>query len=371
MMKGIQIGSATGQPGKIVTGWLDGVGLPTGGVDRFPVIVAQGREDGPVFWVTASIHGGEHTGLIAAQRLAIPELVRGLKGTLVVIPTLNPAGLRTKERTAYYHNGDPNRLFPEPRPRRSVEDEPQEMSGLEHAYRRVYETIEASGASYLLDLHNAQIGSLPMAFRDPVFYHRRPGAGLLRSQAQALQERVGEMLDAFGFTIVNEFVSDSYVDRQLDRSVSGAVLNGLGIPAATIELGSWLHVDEHVVEACLVGLRNALRWAGLLAGDPEPLTGIPIIHSDQPMRRHLAPYAPQSGIVHHLVRPGERIEQGQPLARMTDIFGAPLGKEGGLLRSEYDGFVLAWQHGVVRYEGEAVMVLAIPDEGQIVVPYPR
>jgi predicted deacylase len=371
-MKDTQIGSITGQPDKIVTGWLDGVGLPTGGADRFPVIVAQGREDGPVFWVTASIHGGEHTGLIAAQRLATPELVRDLKGTLVVIPTLNPAGLRTKERTAYYHSGDPNRLFPEPRPRRSSgEDELEEMSSLERAYRRVYDAIEASGAGYLLDLHNAQIGSLPMAFRDPVFYHRRPGQGMLRSQAQVLQDRVGEMLDAFGFTIVNEFASDSYVDRQLDRSVSGAVLNGLGIPAATIELGSWLYVDEHVVEACLAGLRNALRWAGMLAGDPEPPKGIPIIHPEGPVRRHLAPHAPQAGIVHHLVRPGERIEQGQPLARMTDIFGAPLGADGGLLRSEHDGFVLAWQHGVVRYEGEAVMVLAIPDDGQLVVPYPH
>lgn len=370
-MKGVTIGPVTGQPGTIVTGWLDGVGLPTGGQDRFPVIVAQGHDDGPVFWVTAGIHGGEHTGLIAAQRLVTPDLAHNLKGSLVVLPVLNPAGLRTKERTAYYHNSDPNRLFPEPHPQGSVEDDPAGMLTLERAYQALYGIIEASGADYLLDLHNAQIGSLPMAFRDPVFYHRRPGLGMLRSQAQALQDRVGEMLDAFGFTIVNEFASDSYVDRQLDRSVSGAVLNGLGIPAATIELGSWLHVDVHIVEACLVGLRNALRWAGLLAGDPEPLEGIPIIHPDGPVRRHLGPRAPQAGIVHHLVRPGEPIEVGQPLARMTDIFGEPLGPDGGLLRSEHDGYVLAWQHGVVRYEGETIMVLAIPDDGPLVVPYPH
>lgn len=370
-MKGVQIGPVTGQPGEVVTGWLDGVDLPTGGADRFPVIVVQGREAGPVFWVTAGIHGGEHTGLIAAQRLVTPELARSLTGTLVVVPTLNPAGLRTKERSAYYHNGDPNRLFPEPRPRRSDDDEPSTILGLERAYQRLYDVIADSGADYLLDLHNAQIGSLPMAFRDPIFYHRRPGLSMLRSQAQALQDRVGEMLDAFGFTIVNEFVSDAYVDRQLDRSVSGAVLNGLCIPAATIELGSWLHVDPHIVEACLAGLRNALRWAGMLAGDPEPLEGIPIIHPDQPIRRHLSPHAPQAGIVHHLARPGEQIKEGQPLARMTDIFGSPLGPDRGLLRSEHDGYVLAWQHGVVRYEGEAIMVLAIPDDGQLVVPYPR
>ena len=78
------------------------------------------------------------------------------------------------------------------------------------------------------------------------------------------------MISALGFTVVNEFVADSYLDKNLHRSVSGSVLNGLGIPAATIELGSWLHIDDGVVAACNAGIRNVLRWAGLLDGEREP-----------------------------------------------------------------------------------------------------
>jgi hypothetical protein len=71
-----------------------------------------------------------------------------------------------------------------------------------------------------------------------------------------------------------------------------------------------------------------------------------------------------------LVQPGEPIQPGMPLARMTDIYGDPLGPDDGLLRSEWEGYVIAWQHGVVRYQGEPIMVLAIRDDSDLVVAYP-
>lgn len=373
-MTAFTIGTAQAKRGEIVTGWFEAVELPTGDCDRFPIIIAQGRADGPTFWVTASIHGGEHSGLIAAQRLATPQLVARLRGTLIVVPTLNPAGLRTRERSPYYLNGDPNRLFPEPRraaerPAEKKEDEGP-PSALETAYRRFYEAIAATEPIALLDLHTAQIGSLPMVLRDPIFYTRGRGGLRTRAEAQALHERLGSLLDAFGFTVINEFVADSYVNKALHRSVSGAVLNGLGVPAATVELGSWMHVDTGVVEACLAGLRNALRWAGMLDDTPEPIEGIPVVKPPYAVRRHQHPHAPHSGIALPLVRPGEAVQKGQPLAQMVDIFGRPLGEDDGLLRSAYEGFVIGWQHGVVRYKGEAIMALAIEDTSDLVVPYP-
>jgi predicted deacylase len=109
----LEIGSARAQPGKIVYGALDAVVLPSGGVDQFPIILAQGNEAGPVLWLTASIHGAEYTGINVIHRLLTPDLVANLHGAIVAIPTLNPAGLRTGQRSPYYLPGqDPNRLFP-------------------------------------------------------------------------------------------------------------------------------------------------------------------------------------------------------------------------------------------------------------------
>ncbi len=371
-MPAMTIGTAEARREEISTGWFDAVDEPTGSTDRFPVMIGQGKHDGPVMWVTASIHGGEHTGLIAAQRFLSESLLKRLRGTVVVVPTLNPAGLRTKQRSPYYYSGDPNRLFPEP-PRHNHHDEEAAAavpSQLEQAYRALYDAIGGSGAVALLDLHNAQIGSLPVVFRDPVFYFKGRGRGRNRQQAAELQQRVGGMLAALGFTVVNEFAADSYVSRNLHRSVSGSVLNGLGIPSATIELGSWMHVDSGVVEACLAGLHNVLRWADMLDGEVEPISGIPVIEPGYPVRRHQYPSAPHAGISQHLVKPGDFVSAGQPLVRMTDIFGQAIGPDDGLLRSEFDGYVIALQNGVVRYQGEAIMVLAIRDSSDLVVAYP-
>lgn len=346
--------------------------MPTGGTDCFPLMVAQGVDPGgPVLWLTTGIHGDEHTGLIAIHNLITPELVASMHGSLVAVLALNPTGMRHRSRTAVYHGGDPNRAFPRPVPQEPISRESRPISGLEAAYKRLYRVIGDSRPTALLDLHNAAIGSIPFAFRDPVFYGKRRGMGMIRADAEALQAQVGEMLDAFGFTVINEFVSDSYISRNLHRSVSGSILNGLKIPAATIELGSWMHVDPGVVEACCAGIRNVMRWAGMLDGPMEAIDGIPVVKPDYDVRRIVHPYAPSAGIAHHLVRPGEFFEKGQALVRLTDVFGEPVGRDGGLLRAKQDGFVVAWHHGVVRYQGDPIMIIAVRDGGNLVEPFPE
>lgn len=373
-MAHLKIGTATAQRGAIVNGWFEALKLPSGGSEDFPVIIAQGSNpEGPVIWLTTSIHGTEHTGLITIQHLLTPQLVTRMCGTVVAIPALNPAGLRTKQRRPYYAQSDPNRLFPAPfkQNQKANNSIHTTTSGLEDAYQRLYDIIVASEPTYLIDLHNAWIGSVPFVFRDPVFYGRGIGQSRSRREAQQLQQRVDALIEAFGFTVVNEFVAESYVQRDLHRSVSGSILNGGNIPSVTVELGSWMHIDAGVVEGCLTGLRNVLRLAGMLDDVIQPVRDIPVLKPGYPVRRHMHPLAPEAGIVHHLVRPGEAVKNRQVLARLTDIFGQPVGPDDGLLRSEHEGFVLGWQHGVVRYKGEAIMALAIRDDADLVVPFPE
>ncbi len=375
-MPALSVGTATARPGKIATGWFDAVHLPTGEMDRFPVIVAQGRGHGPVLWITTAIHGPEHTGLIVLHELLTADLVSKLQGTVIAIPTLNPAGLRTKQRSPYYIDGDPNRLFPKPdaprEPRRKQPDDGESKpSALELAYARLYDVIISTKPAALIDLHNASIGSLPFIFRDPVFYIEKGRKGMTHHQAEALQSRVSGLVDAIGMTVIQEFAVEAYVKKNLHRSVSGSLLNKGGIPAITMELGSWMYVDPGIVDACAAGLRNVLRWAGMLDGEMEPIEGIPVVKPGYPVRRVDSVFAPHAGVVHQLARPGDLIKKGQPLAQMCDIFGRPLGKDNGLIRSEYDGFVYGWSHGVIRYQGESIMSLAIRDDSDLIVPYPE
>ncbi|MBN1966064.1 MAG: succinylglutamate desuccinylase/aspartoacylase family protein, partial [Anaerolineae bacterium] len=117
MSSHMHIGTAASVPGQIVYGQFDAVPLPTGGYDSFPVIIAQGKSEGPTFWITGSIHGNEHSGLAVIHRLLGPGgtdfPLADLRGTVVLIPTLNPAGLRAAARAPHYNRGiDPNRTFP-------------------------------------------------------------------------------------------------------------------------------------------------------------------------------------------------------------------------------------------------------------------
>src|SRR5262245_20244884 len=109
MKSKLEIGSASGQPGKLSYGALEAVALPSGGSDNFPIIIAQGPHDGPVLWLTASIHGAEYTGIQVIHQFMTTGLAEKLRGAVVDVPTLNPAGLRTVDRGAYYLRGqDPN-----------------------------------------------------------------------------------------------------------------------------------------------------------------------------------------------------------------------------------------------------------------------
>ncbi len=364
MTRTVRVGTAEAQPGGIAYGVFEAVPLPTGGTDVFPVLIAQGQGGArPVLWLTANIHGGEYDGLAVIHRLITAELVTRLTGTIVAIPTLSPAGLRTAQRSPYYlHGRDPNRLFPG---LNGANDDDGPPFALEAAYARLFEQIER--ADFLVDLHDYGIRAIPFVFRDPVFYRDARD----KTRAQKLQDSVGEMLDALGLTVINEYGSDQYLSANLHRSVSGAALNRARIPAVTIEIGGQQAVNEMNVEAVVVGLRNMMRWAGMLPGEPEPLPPVPIVRPGYSVRRTTKPRVPAACILHHLVCPGQMLRAGDPIARMVDIYGRPLGADDGLLRAEQDGFVLGLFSGMAYYPGEAAMGLAVRDTNSLVLPMPE
>lgn len=358
----LTLGTAQAEPGKITYGEYPLVQHPVGGVDALPVILAQGQHDGPTFWLTAGIHGIEHAGIQVIHRLITPELLADLRGTLVAIPALNPAGLRTLQREAYYHAGDPNRLFPDGLPPKNDPDKAP-PSALEQAYGRLFEEIKQS-AAYFFDLHCISIGSLSFAFRDRVLY--RQGDEAARQRAEATSAKMEAMARAYGHTLIADFSLSKYIDEKLHRATTASIAMLAGIPALTAELSSSYTPARATVNAGLSGLRNVLRWAEMLPGDPEPITGIQVIDPGYPVRRRSVARVPQACLVHHLAEPGDLVKVGDPLVEMRDAWGRVL----GLLHSEYDGFVISCPPGILYYPGEATVLLAIRDDEPLVGPYP-
>ncbi len=359
MPKDIHLGTARAQAGQIVYGRWHAFDHPTGTPEELPVIIAQGTRDGPTFWLTANIHGPELTGIAVIHDLLRDDLARRLRGAIVAIPSLSPAGFRVRSRQPYFDQQDPNRLFPDRRKKdEKASDEPEYPTMLEQVWARLFEEMRA--ADYLIDLHNAHHQSVPFSIRDKVFYEDESE----RAAAEDLQARTGKLIAAFGLPAVFEFKRKQYLHQKLYRSTSGVALNLLRIPAFTAELGAPNIVDAGVVAAAVNGVHNALVSAGML---DEPLRPVdtPQFPSDVPLRRENTPRAPQTGLLRHRVREGDRVKPGDLIAHITDIYGRMQCE----VTSPSDGWVIGLSGGMQVYKNGVVCTLAVPDDEPLVMKW--
>lgn len=361
-----KIGDVTAAPGEIRYGRWEALAHPTGHMEFFPVIVAQGRTDGPCFWLTAGVHGSEQAGPLVLYELLTHDLVNRLKGTVVAIPALNPAGLRTRTRDPYHADVDPNRLWPEEKTDRTDHPDFDPPTSLEQAYQRLYQEM-TNTADYLIDYHNAWIGSLSFALRDRILYRGDdPGD---QARAQALSNQLDAMLKAYGHTVVMEYPAETYIKEDLHRTTSGSVLQKSRILAFTAELGTGMVPDPDIIKAACAGTRNVLRWAGMLDDGAEAIESVRVIRPGYPVRRMRTPRVPEACVVCHLVQAGDRVGKGDVVAELRDVWGRPTGN--GFIRSGYEGIVLGRSHGVFFYPGQPIYVMAVRDDDASIAPYPK
>ncbi|WP_132059745.1 succinylglutamate desuccinylase/aspartoacylase family protein [Halorussus amylolyticus] len=350
----MQLGTAESEPGELVSGWLDVTDLPTGTPERLPVLIAEGEQDGPTLWITAAIHGNEVTGLAVAQDAMTDDLAGELRGTVVCLPNLNPAGLRQTSRTSYYDGDDPNRYFPDHDAESSRPPKVQEVID-----GRIYDAF-ADSADALVDLHTAHVGSVPFSIRDRVLF----GEHRTEDEARDLAADLEGLVDAFGMPVVNEYAAEEYTEQNLQRSTAGAALNEAGIPAFTAELGGHEVVDEEIRAAGVTGLRNVMRHLGMLPGDSDPdAVGFdaPVSY---PVKRAVHPHTDTPGLARHRVSAGDVIAEGDVIADIV----TPHGDRKATVESDHDGYVLGRMHGVAAYENDALASLAVRDDGDLVVP---
>lgn len=416
-MKKITVGNLESEPGKRVYGYLDILEHPVGTVERLPVIIAQGTNEGPTLWLTANIHGDEYTGIPVIHKVINTIDLSKLKGTIVAIPTLNPAGSRVSQRYPYYDKKDPNRLFPDGNPFKEKDknfygiskvlrsekeenlmgemsikteskveivgghvdekiDNPFAKYEIDNLYPSIQETIFKrlfviikESADYLIDLHNAYLKSIPFVFLDRVLYNPDLGDQAYK-EATELYKLTEEMVQAFGLTIVRETLPEKYVTRKLHRSTSGAALNYLRIPSFTVELGMYLDVEPEVVEAATTGIYNVLAWAKMFPGEIKKLTGVKVVAESESVRYLGHPRVTKSAIIELKVEKGDFVKTGDVIAIARDIFGREIA-EVGEIKTEVDGYIFMFNQGIIRYPNEEICWIAVKDNQLMIDKWPK
>lgn len=349
----MQIGTADAEPGELDRGYLELTELPTKTTERAPVIVANGPSDGPTLWVHGGIHGDEATGVAVAQDAVDEELVDSISGTVVVVPNVNPAGLRRNSRTSYYDDDDPNRYFP------ADDTGPHPPRTQEQIDTTLFDLIDEH-ADALVDLHTAGINSMPFIIRNRVPYGERRS----KEEAQELSAEIDRIAEAFGLPPVTTYPLDEKEAAGLDRSTTSTVMDRCGIPAITPELGTHTVVEEEYRKAGVTGVRNVMRALDLLDGEPVENEHAPDPPVEFRVARGSQPRADRPGLVRYHLEAGDAFEEGDPIADIV----TPTGERKTTIHAEQDGYIVGRGRGLAVYENDRLASVAIREEDEPIRP---
>jgi uncharacterized protein len=261
----------------------------------FPVFVARGVEPGPTLCVTSGIHGDEINSVEITRRLFAEVEPDELSGTLVVLPSVNTLGFRTRQRNMVDRR-DLNRAFPG-NANGSV------ASIVAHT---VFNSV-IMGCDYLIDLHT--------------------GSNLRSNYPQVRADdnepRALELAHWFGVgLIITGPGPDGSIRREATRR---------GIPAIVYEAGPPYIFLESEIERGLEGLRNVMARLGMTSGPPSETVSKVLVRSSW-----LRVPRGWGGIYLPRVRLGETVVEGQLLATIAD----PVSDEVRELHARIGGVVI-------------------------------
>lgn len=267
-------------PGTIRRYWLrlasDGMGNPM----LVPLMVARGNKPGPVLGLTAAIHGDELNGISVIQRLFADLDVEDMAGTVVAVPVVNLPGFNRQQR--FFADGsDLNHLMP---------GKANGNASQVYAFRLIDRFL--SGVDFLLDLHTASRG------RVNSYYVR---ADMSQETTRRLAQLQNPQL------IVHNPPNDGTFRGTADE---------MNIPAITLEVGNPGVYQKKLIRSGLVGVHNVLSYLKM-TDDEVVAPSIPTIIC----RKSYWMYTETGGLLHVHVNLLERVEKGQLVASLRNVFG--------------------------------------------------
>jgi predicted deacylase len=298
--RAITVGEITAAPGQKGRGFL-ATDVGRGVTVRMPVVVVNGKADGPVFAVTAGVHGAEYPGIEAAIRLSRTLDPAEVRGAVIIVPVVSVPAF---QRRSIYVNPLDGVNFNRVCPGNPVGTITEMMAAL------LFQNVIAQ-ADYLIDLHGGDMIEALIPFT--LYY--KSGNPEVDSVSKA-------MADAYGIPII--------LGNTVLRGGTYGAAAAMGKPAILTEAGGQGLLDEASTQAHVRGVLNVLKRFGALVGTPEP-SPTPTYYD-----RFVWLAAEQECVYYPKVTVGQQVQEGDLLAEFTDLFGDKLGE----LRSPVSGPVL-------------------------------
>ncbi len=320
--RALRVANVTSSPGTLTCGWLP-VGEDWRRRDEaVPLALIHGVGPGPLLYVQAVSDGDELNGLAVARRLIAELDPQALRGAVVVVPVANQGAFAVRQAADPRDGRKLNRCFPGN----------AEGSVTERLAHALFNQLVVH-CNLVIDLH--QNGTTPMIPEVRVRSGRRGP-----KHAESL-----ELAFAFGLPHI--------LDQQGPAGQLARAAPARGIPAIDPELGGNVGFDADAIEIGVAGVLNVLRHY-------QMLDGLAQVAQRSFIARRLVPLiAHAGGVIDFTAKLGDRLTVGQPVGRITDIFGGrPI-----QLASPVDGVFWIRRDDPTVSVGDTVGAIGVEDEG--------
>ena len=270
-----RIRELTAEKGQKTKGFLR-LGETVTGPIQLPVVIVNGRGDGPVLCLTAGVHATEYPSIDALMRLTRELTPEVLRGTLIAVPVVNMHMFASRQGFVSPIDGQNlNKIAPGGK-----------SGSISDIFADVLLNEVIAKAEYHVDMHAGD------ADRD------RRGEALARLYTPRLIAlyREGSKLPPAAGSIVLEATRRGVVSILAESGGNGTL-------------------EEADIEVHLAGVRNIMRYLRMIDGDPR-IPGGQIIATERYVTR-----AARAGLLRLKVAIGEAVSEGQEAAEICDIWG--------------------------------------------------
>lgn len=266
--------------GKITRFWLHIINNGLGEPIRIPILVARGTEPGPVLGLNAALHGNELNGINVIQKLFADLDAQRLKGSVIGILVANIPGVLLGQRR-FNDDFDLNRQAPG-----NENGTPSSV----YIFRLIDRVIRHF--DYLIDLHTTGSG------KQNCFHVRA-------DMNEPVTARLARLQNA-------EIILHSEADTASLRGYCSSI----GIRSLTQELRDPMLFQHDVIADSICGIQNVMIELGMTDGAMSLTNPHTLL-----CRRSRWTRSDEGGILMVLPQLLERVEEGQLMARIRDIFG--------------------------------------------------
>lgn len=281
---------------------------------QLPVRVIRGKRSGPVVFISAAIHGDELNGIEIIRRLRKLEILKKLKGTLILVPIVNVYGIMTLSRYLPDRR-DLNRSFPG-----------NAKGSLASRVAKIFFEEIVKKCDLGIDLHTASIH---------------------KSNLPQVRTNIN---NEYTFNLAKAFHAPVVLHSELRDGSLRAVAQENGVPILLYEAGEALKFDETSIRIGVHGIINVLRENLML---PKVIRKkarkTPIITKSSQWAR-----ASESGILRTIKALGDTVEKDEIIAYIDE----PLDDASFEILSPFNGVIIGKSEIPLIQAGDAIFHIA-------------